>query len=102
VGRTRAAALDDVKPGCLLGVEVEGRSVCLARLDSGEVYAIAGLCTHEDYGLSDGDLQGRQVECPMHGSRFDVETGAVSGLPANRPVATFPVTVEGGDIFVDV
>jgi 3-phenylpropionate/trans-cinnamate dioxygenase ferredoxin component len=102
MSRCRVAGLDDIKPGELLQVEAGGVPVCLARLASGQVYAISDICSHEQIELSDGDLQGREVECPSHGSRFDVITGAVNGLPAEEPVATFPVTVDGGDIYVDV
>jgi len=73
----------------------------LARLASGEVFAISDLCSHEDIELSDGDLDGEDVECPAHGSRFNVRTGEVSGLPAEEPVATYPVTVVDGQIVVD-
>jgi 3-phenylpropionate/trans-cinnamate dioxygenase ferredoxin component len=47
-------------------------------------------------------LDGEDVECPAHGSRFNVRTGEVSGLPAEDPVDTYPVTIEGDEIFVEV
>lgn len=100
--RCRVAGLDDVKPGDLMRVEAEGIPICLARLESGEVYAVSDICSHEEVELSDGDLQGMEVECPAHGSRFNVETGDVSGLPAEAPVPTYPVTVDGDDVFVEV
>jgi len=93
------ADLDDDNP--LKRVEVNGVPLCLARLASGEVFAISDLCSHEDVELSDGDLDGEDVECPAHGSRFNVRTGEVSGLPAEEPVATYPVTVIDGQIVVD-
>lgn len=99
--RSRVAGLGDVAPGGLKRVIVGGVPVCLARLDDGEVFAISDTCTHEQIELSDGDLQGCEVECPMHGSRFDVRTGAVSGLPAQIPVQVFRAVVEGDDIFVE-
>jgi 3-phenylpropionate/trans-cinnamate dioxygenase ferredoxin component len=102
MSRCRVAALDNVKPGELLGVEVGGLPICLARLDNGEVYAIGNICSHEQIELSDGDLQGIEVECPAHGSRFDVTTGAADGFPAEDPVATYPVTIDGDDIYVEI
>lgn len=102
MSRCRVAALDNVKPGELLGVEVGGLPICLARLDNGEVYAIGNICSHEQIELSDGDLQGIEVECPAHGSRFDVITGAADGFPAEDPVATYPVTIDGDDIYIEI
>ncbi|MDT5153610.1 MAG: 3-phenylpropionate/trans-cinnamate dioxygenase ferredoxin component [Mycobacterium sp.] len=94
------ANLDGDTP--LMRVEAHGVPVCLARLASGEVFAVSDLCSHEDIELSDGELDGEDVECPAHGSRFNVRTGEVSGLPAEDPVATYPVTVEDGKVIVEV
>lgn len=96
------AALDDVKPGELRRVEAGGVPICLARLDSGEVYAISDICSHEEVELSDGDLQGDEVECPAHGSRFNVCTGDADGFPAEEAVPTYPVSVDGDEIYVEV
>jgi 3-phenylpropionate/trans-cinnamate dioxygenase ferredoxin component len=100
--RCRVAALDDVKPGELKQVDAGGVPVCLARLESGEVYALSDICSHEEIELSDGELDGEDVECPAHGSRFNVRTGEVSGLPAEDPVATYRVTIEDEKIIIDV
>jgi 3-phenylpropionate/trans-cinnamate dioxygenase ferredoxin subunit len=92
--------LDDATP--LKRVEVNGVPICLARLASGEVFAISDICSHEEIELSDGELDGEDVECPAHGSRFNVRSGEVSGLPAEDPVDTYPVAVDGGQIVVEV
>lgn len=102
MSRCRVAGLDDLAPGELRQAHADGVPLCLARLDSGEVYAISDLCSHEEIELSDGDLQGVEVECPAHGSRFNVLTGAADGFPAEHPVRTYPVTVAGGDVYVDI
>jgi 3-phenylpropionate/trans-cinnamate dioxygenase ferredoxin subunit len=96
------ARLTDFKEYPLKRVDVDGTPICLARLDSGEVFAISDTCSHEEIELSDGTLDGEDVECPAHGSRFNVRTGAVSELPANAPVATYAVSVEDDEIFVEV
>jgi 3-phenylpropionate/trans-cinnamate dioxygenase ferredoxin component len=96
------ARLADFKEYPLKRVEAGDIPICLARLDSGEIFAISDTCSHEEVELSDGDLDGEDVECPAHGSRFNVRTGAVSGLPADKPVATYAVSVEDGEIFVEV
>lgn len=96
------AGVGDVPPGELRRVEVGDVALCLAHVKDGGFCAVADLCTHEEIELSDGYLDGDEVECPMHGSRFHVETGAVRGLPANEPVRAYAVEVEGDDLFVDL
>ena len=96
------AKLQDLPPGELLRVEVGGVPICLARLLSGSVHAIGDICTHEEEPLSDGYLDGEQVECPLHASRFNVHTGGVEGLPAEDPVAIYKVRTEGEVIFVEM
>ena len=66
------------------------------------VFAVGDTCTHADVSLSEGDVEDGGVECWLHGSRFDLKTGQPSGLPANRPVPTYSVTIEGDDVLVDV
>ncbi len=68
----------------------------------GALYAIEDVCTHDGGELDQGELDGCRIECPRHGAYFDVTTGAALTLPAILPVATFPVRVEGDDVFVDV
>lgn len=102
MSRCKVAGLDDLEPGALLQVTAGDVPICLARLASGEVYAISDVCSHEEVELSDGDLQGTEVECPAHSSRFSVLTGQADGFPAEKPVPTYPVTLDGGDIFVDI
>jgi 3-phenylpropionate/trans-cinnamate dioxygenase ferredoxin component len=98
----RVASTDDLEPGCLMRVEVGGTAVCLARLDDKTFRAIADECTHEQISLSDGEVDGIDVECPLHGSRFDLETGAVSGLPATLPITVYRVSVRDADVFVEL
>ncbi|WP_375476344.1 Rieske (2Fe-2S) protein [uncultured Jatrophihabitans sp.] len=102
MARCPVAKLAELDERTLTRVEVDGVPICLARLAGGEVFAISDICSHEEIELSDGDLDGDDVECPAHGSRFNVRTGEVSGLPAEEPVATYPVTVENGEVLVDV
>ena len=96
------AKLADLDGNPLKAVTAEGKQICLAKLDSGEVFAISDVCSHEWVELSDGELFDEDVECPAHGSRFNVRTGEVSGLPAEEDVQTYPVTIDGDEIFVEV
>ena len=70
-------------------------------LIDGTYYAIEDRCSHDDGPLCEGDRQGFEVECPRHGARFDVRTGAVLSLPATEGVEAYPVTVRDGEIFID-
>jgi nitrite reductase/ring-hydroxylating ferredoxin subunit len=61
---------------------------------------IGNVCTHEGGPLAEGTLEGYEVECPWHGSIFDIRTGKVTRPPANEPESTYEVKVEGNDILI--
>ena len=67
---------------------------------NGKVYAIDAVCSHEGGPLEDGTLDGYEVECPWHGSKFDVRTGEVRNPPADTPQSVYEVKVENNDILV--
>ncbi|MBK5307902.1 MAG: bifunctional 3-phenylpropionate/cinnamic acid dioxygenase ferredoxin subunit [Frankiaceae bacterium] len=95
----RACSLSDIPEEGALRVDLDGKPICIAR-SQGEVFAISDICSHADVSLSEGDVEDGTVECWLHGSRFDLRTGMPTGLPATKPVATYPVTVEGDDVLV--
>jgi len=97
----KAAKLSDIPPGQVRVVEVGYEDVALCNVD-GQIYAIADLCTHDDGPLGQGCLHGDQIECPRHGARFDVRSGAALSLPAVVSIPTFAIKIEGDDVFVDV
>ena len=68
----------------------------------GDIYALLDRCSHQDFPLSDGELDGDRLECIYHGAQFDVRTGRAMQLPAIRPVKTFPVEVRDDAVFVQV
>ena len=100
-GPLRACSLSDLADETALRVELAGRPVCIAR-SGGEVFAISDVCSHADVSLSEGEVEDGHIECWLHGSMFDLRTGKPTGLPATRPVPTFPVTVEGDDVLVQM
>jgi 3-phenylpropionate/trans-cinnamate dioxygenase ferredoxin subunit len=102
VPRRRIASTGEIPAGCLKRIEVDGYALCLAHVAGGGFHAIEDRCTHEDVELSDGDLLGDEVECPMHGSLFNVVTGEVCGLPAEIPVKVYDVAVVDDELFVDL
>ena len=92
------AGLAEVAP---TQVEIDGVPVCLVR--TGDVVrALHDVCSHQRWSLADGVVHGNGVECSLHGSTFDLDTGAPSSLPAVRPVPTFAVRVVDGIVEVDV
>ena len=95
------ATLDEIPDGGMKQVVVGGEVVGLYRVGQ-TVYAIHDICTHEEAYLSDGDFEpdDLEVECPLHGSRFNVATGDVRILPATRPVAAYETKVEGETVSV--
>jgi 3-phenylpropionate/trans-cinnamate dioxygenase ferredoxin subunit len=99
--KTRVASTADLPAESMMRVEVAGVPICLVHAEDGNFYALGDTCTHEEYSLSEGELWEMSVECPRHGSRFDVRTGKVTGLPAVIPAKTYPVSVENGDIYVE-
>ena len=82
-------------------VEVEGNQIALFNL-GGEIYALDNACTHVGGPLSQGRVEEGQVECPWHGSRFDIRTGEVKTFPAREDVATYKVRVTGDAVEVEV
>lgn len=95
------AKIGDVAPGSVEYVEAGDEDLALCNVD-GEYYAIANVCTHDGGPLGQGSLDGHIIECPRHGARFDVRTGAVRALPAILPIPTYEVRVEGDAVLVDI
>lgn len=86
----------------LLRVELKERVLCLAHTESGGWYTVDDSCTHEDCSLSAGALEGEAVECPCHGSCFDLATGNVLNLPAVLPLQTYPTAREHDVVVIRV
>ncbi len=95
-GWTRVCRLDDVPAGGLRRIAVDGGTALLCRVGEAEVFVVEDLCTHDDGPLNDGRLYGTALECPRHGARFDVTTGAVLRLPAASPLRTYVARLRDG------
>jgi 3-phenylpropionate/trans-cinnamate dioxygenase ferredoxin subunit len=94
------AAVEDIAPGKFIKIELNRRGFIIARV-SDRFYAVEDNCSHEDYPLSYGCLDGKRIKCSLHGSRFDLETGAAEDEPADTPIATYSVAVKDGQIWLD-
>ena len=96
-----AAPLDVLAEGVATAVTVDGVDVALVR-SGDEVFAVRDECSHAAIPLSEGEVEGCEIECWLHGSRFDARTGRPLNLPATEPVPTYPTTIEDGRVMVDV
>ena len=98
-GFMKVADVGELSPGEMKYVEVGGDQVLLANVE-GTIYACDNLCTHAFAPLAEGDLDGEHVECPLHGSVFNVVTGEVIDPPAAKNLKVFQVRIEGQEILV--
>ena len=96
--------LADLPQGEMRLVEVDGRKIGVFHVADGELYAIEDRCSHDDGPLAEGEFDAAActVECPRHGSLFDIRTGKPKTLPAYRPVDTFEVRVEDDDVKLEL
>jgi nitrite reductase/ring-hydroxylating ferredoxin subunit len=97
----RVASRSKLTPANPLAVEVGDKLIGLYLLD-GTVHAIGNLCTHEFALLTEGFIEGDAIECPLHQARFSIKTGKVLSEPADTDVPSYPVKVDGDDIYVGV
>ena len=92
------ATLTEGKP---LRIEKNGELICVTRVGS-EVFAISDTCSHSEASLSEGDIEGFKIECWLHGAEFDVRTGEALTPPAVAPVKSYPVTIDGDSVTVEM
>lgn len=97
--RIKVCNQDDIPLHEMRCVSLTDRNVVVAHTADGW-YVADEMCTHEDARLCDGNLNGILVKCPLHGSRFDLTTGAVLDDPADEPLKIYPVTIEGRNVFI--
>jgi 3-phenylpropionate/trans-cinnamate dioxygenase ferredoxin component len=97
----RVSALADLPDGRGVRVDVGEHRVAMFRIDT-DVYAIGDRCSHAEASLSEGDVFDGEVECPRHGATFELATGVATALPASKPVPSYGVRVENGDVYLEV
>ncbi len=92
---------EDFPEGEARRIEVDGKRICIVRA-GGRLYGIDDVCSHAEAFLSEGEVyvEDLEIECPLHGSTFSLETGAPDELPATEPVTTFTLTSEGGQVLL--
>lgn len=97
----RIAALDELPDGRGVRVDVGRHRIAVFRIGD-DVYAIGDRCSHAEASLAEGELYDTEVECPRHGSEFDLVTGTPATLPATQPVPVYAVRVESGDVMLEL
>ena len=95
----KVAEINEIMPSQMKEVDLGGQKILIANVN-GEYYAIGSICTHEGGPLADGTLHDYEVECPWHGSKFDIRTGQVTNPPADEPEPSYKLKVEGNQILI--
>lgn len=98
---TDVAALETLPEDDVIGILVAGKEIALYAVE-GEVYATDNLCTHGAARLSDGFLEGREIECPLHQGKFDVCTGKAMCAPLTQNIRIYPTRIENNRIFLNL
>jgi 3-phenylpropionate/trans-cinnamate dioxygenase ferredoxin subunit len=95
--------VDELPSGQARRFDVAGHRIALVRTDD-EFHAVDDRCSHEDYSLAEGEVwvEEREIECPRHGSTFDLLTGNPCSMPATHPVAVYPVSISDGVVSVEL
>lgn len=101
VDLVKLATVDQLKPGSFFAVEHDGEPIALYNVN-GTIYATRNECSHDGGTLTGGWMEGACVVCPRHGAKFDVASGKATALPAVISIDTYPVKVEGNDIYVEL
>lgn len=98
---TDAAAVDEVFEDNVIAISVAGKEIALYGIEGG-IYATDNLCTHGAGRLSDGFLEGREIECPLHQGRFDVCTGKAMCAPLTQNIRIYPTRIENNRIYLNM
>jgi 3-phenylpropionate/trans-cinnamate dioxygenase ferredoxin subunit len=98
----RVCSIEDLPAVGAVQAEVAGTQVAIVRDSAGDIHAIDDTCSHANVSLSEGEVEDGEIECWLHGSRFDLRSGKPTSLPATAPISVYPVKIDGGDVFVSV
>lgn len=101
MGWEKVAELGELAVGRPVRVDL-AVPICLVRVDGELVFALHDVCSHQYYELHEGYVDGTDIECALHGSSFDLATGAPDSLPAVTPIPTYAVKITGDDVWVDL
>lgn len=95
------ARVDELKPGEMKRLLIDGKRLLLANAE-GQYYCVDEMCSHEDYSLYLGCIKDKRIKCSLHGSYFNLETGAALTEPADCPLRTYPVHLAGDQVLIEL
>jgi len=98
----RVCSVSDLPAVGAVPAAIGAQRIAVVRDSAGDIHAIDDTCSHANVSLSEGDVEDGEIECWLHGSRFDLRSGRPTGLPATAPIAVYPVKIDGDDVFVSV
>ena len=98
----KACRAVDVETEDVIPVTLNGHVYAVYRSPANSYYATDGQCTHEKVLLADGLVMGHVIECPKHNGRFDYRSGVGLCAPVTENLRTYPVKVDGDDVFIDL
>jgi len=99
--KVKITELDELPRDRGVRVTVGDHRIAMFRIDD-DVYAIGDRCSHAEASLAEGELWGLSVECPRHGSEFDLKSGEPQALPATEPVPVYPVSIDDGIVYLEL
>jgi 3-phenylpropionate/trans-cinnamate dioxygenase ferredoxin component len=94
----RVCRISELGPGNVR--RIDNPPIAVFNVD-GAFFAISDICTHAEASLSEGQVDGRTIECPLHGACFDLRTGEALTPPATEPVQTYAVVLQDDDVLVE-
>ncbi|HBS05809.1 MAG TPA: benzene 1,2-dioxygenase [Leptospiraceae bacterium] len=97
----KLASESEIKEGEIFTCNTRIGRVALTRLN-GKICAFENTCTHDGGSLNGGKLDGKEIICPRHGARFDIESGEATRMPATESIEIYPVELKDGDVLVDL
>ncbi|WP_116246479.1 non-heme iron oxygenase ferredoxin subunit [Nocardiopsis sp. FIRDI 009] len=98
----KVAELSEIPDEGALGIEFDDQTPLALVRSEGEVFAVRDVCSHAEVRLSEGEVEDGAIECWLHGSCFDLRSGAPINPPATQPVPTYDVKIDGDDVFVSL
>lgn len=101
-GWVEVCGVDEIEPEDVRRFDHEGRTFAIYRAGDDRYYATDGLCTHQQVHLADGFVMDNLIECPKHNGRFDYTNGKAKGAPVCVDLATYPVQVEDGKVYIQL